>query len=79
MAKGVAIEMWDGERKFLQQMGRKCGQHSLALTLISRRGSQPGGCIPLRGFTGVGLASARLTFSFAKTCRTGGTSASDQR
>lgn len=27
MAGGVAIEMWDGKRKFLQQMGRKCGQH----------------------------------------------------
>jgi len=49
---------------------------SLAPALISKRGNRPNGCIPHWGFTGVGLASARLTFGFAKTCRTGGTSAS---
>lgn len=36
MARGIAIEMWDGERKFLQRMGRKRGhQRSLAEEIIS--------------------------------------------
>lgn len=43
MSRGVAIEMWDEERKFLQQMGRKCGQHLLALMLISGIDSQLSG------------------------------------
>lgn len=67
MSRGVAIEMWDGERKFLQQMGRKCGQHSLALMLISGIDSQ---------LSGVSLGWFRLRFSFVKTCRTRGTLAS---
>lgn len=50
--------------------------HPLAPMLMSRRDHQPGGSIAASGFTGVGLVSARLTFSFAKTRRTGGTLAS---
>lgn len=74
MGWGEEVSAGDGQKVW-------AALHSLAPMLISRRGNQLSGCIPLWGFTGVGLAPARLTFSFAKTCRTGGTSfsLSDQR
>lgn len=36
MARGVVMETWDGEGKFLQQMGRKYGQHCTGAATVSR-------------------------------------------
>lgn len=64
VARGFAAEVWEGDRRFLQQMSRKCGQHHPLALMLRAEGINSPVQHPCLGFHwgGVGFCQAHLQF-----------------